>query len=80
LQQLLYGALERTKELFKKKRNGCCNKSKFDDHQHVEVVTGTTSKMPVFSGNHGDDWTIWDMKFSAHLMEKGLNACLYPNF
>jgi hypothetical protein len=24
----------------------------------VEVVTATTSKMPVFSDNHGDDWTI----------------------
>jgi hypothetical protein len=41
---------------------------------NVEVVTGMTSKMPVFSGNHGDDWTIWEMKFSAHLMEKGLDA------
>jgi hypothetical protein len=47
---------------------------------NVEVVTGTTSKTPVFSGNHGDDWTIWEMKFSAHLMEKGLDACLDPNF
>jgi len=47
---------------------------------HVEVVTGTTSKTPVFSGNHGDDWTIWEMKFSAHLMEKGLDACLDPDF
>ena len=47
---------------------------------HVEVVTGTTSKTPVFSGNHGDDWTIRKMKFSAHLMEKGLDACLDPDF
>jgi hypothetical protein len=47
---------------------------------NVEVVTGTTSKAPVFSGNHGDDWTIWEMKFSAHLMDKGLDACLDPNF
>jgi hypothetical protein len=47
---------------------------------NVEVVPGTTSKTPVFSGNHGDDWTIWEMKFSAHLMEKGLDACLDPNF
>jgi len=29
---------------------------------NVEVVTGTTSKTPVFSGNHGDDWTIWEMR------------------
>jgi hypothetical protein len=36
----------------------------------VEVVTATTSKMPVFSGNHGNDWTIWEMKMLAHLMEK----------
>ena len=47
---------------------------------NVEVVSGTTLKMPVFSGNHGDDWTIWEMKLSAHLMEKGLDACLDPNF
>jgi hypothetical protein len=25
---------------------------------NVEVVMGTTSKMPVFSGNHGNDWTV----------------------
>ena len=47
---------------------------------NVEVVSGTTSKTPVFSGNHGDDWTIWEMKMSAHLMEKGLDACLDPTF
>ncbi len=47
---------------------------------NVEVVTGTTSKTPVSSGNHGDDFTIWEMKFSAHLMEKGLDACLDPDF
>jgi hypothetical protein len=47
---------------------------------NVEVVTGTTSKTPVFSGNHGNDWTIWDIKFSAHLMEKGLDAFLDPDF
>ena len=45
---------------------------------NVEFVSGTTLKTPVFSGNHGDDWTIWEMKFSAHLMEKGLDACLDP--
>ena len=47
---------------------------------NVEVVTGTTLKAPVFSGNHGDDWTIWEMKFLAHLMDKGLDACLDPHF
>jgi len=47
---------------------------------NVEVVTGTTSKTPVLSGNHGDDWTIWEMKMLAHLMEKGLDACLDPDF
>ena len=47
---------------------------------NVEIVVGMTSKMPVFSGNHGDDWAIWEMKFSAHLMEKGLDACLDPTF
>jgi hypothetical protein len=47
---------------------------------NVEVVTGMTSKTPVFSGNHGDDWTIWEMKMTTPLMEKGLDACLDPNF
>ena len=47
---------------------------------NVEVVAGTTSKPPVFSGNHGDDWTIWEIKMTAHLMEKGLDECLDPNF
>ncbi len=47
---------------------------------NVEVVTVTTSKTPVFSGNHGNDWTIWEMKMSTHLMEKGLDASLDPNF
>ena len=46
----------------------------------VEVVTAMTLKTPVFSGNHGNDWTIWEMKMSAHLMEKGLNAGLDPDF
>ena len=45
-----------------------------------EVVTAMTSKMPVCSGNHGNDWTIWEMKMLAHLMEKGLDACLDPDF
>ncbi len=47
---------------------------------NVEVVTTTTLITPVFSGNHGNDWTIWEMKMPAHLMEKGLDACLDPNF
>jgi hypothetical protein len=47
---------------------------------NVEVVTGTTLKTPVFSGKHGDDWTIWKMKFLAHLMEKELDACLDLDF
>jgi hypothetical protein len=34
---------------------------------NIEVVTGMTSKPPVFSGNHGDDWTIWEIKMTAHL-------------
>jgi len=48
--------------------------------KNVEVVAGTTSKAPLFSGNHGDNWTIWEMKISAHLMAKGLDACLDPTF
>jgi hypothetical protein len=47
---------------------------------NVEVVTTTTSKTPVFSCNHGNDWTIWEIKMLAHLMEKGIDACLDPNF
>ncbi len=47
---------------------------------NVEVVMGTTSKTPVFSGNHGDNRTIWEMKMMAHLMEKGLDACLDLDF
>jgi hypothetical protein len=47
---------------------------------NVEVVTGTTSKLPIFSGNHGDNWTIWEMKMTTHLMEKGLDLCLDPDF
>ncbi len=47
---------------------------------NVEVVTRTTSKTPVFSGNHSDNQTIWEMKMTAHLMEKGLDACLDPDF
>jgi hypothetical protein len=47
---------------------------------NVEVVMGRTLKTPVFSGNHGDDWTIWEMKMTAYLMEKGLDTCLDPNF
>ena len=35
----------------------------------VEVVTATTLKTPVFSGNHANDWTIWEMKMTAQLME-----------
>jgi len=46
----------------------------------VEVVTTTNSKPPTFSGKHGGDWTIWEMKMIAHLMDKGLNECLEPEF
>jgi len=42
----------------------------------VEVVTAMTSKKPVFSGNHGDDWTIWEMMMLTHLMEKGI-GCMF---
>jgi hypothetical protein len=47
---------------------------------NVEVVTGTTLKPPVFSCKHGNDWTIWEMKISVHLMEKDLDVCLDPKF
>jgi len=47
---------------------------------NVKVVAGTTSKMPVFSGNHSDDWTIWEMKILAHLMEKRLDTSLDLTF
>ena len=53
--------------------------SKFD--AIVEVVTATTSKTHVFSsGNHGNGWTIWEMKMLAHLMEKGLDAYIDTDF
>jgi hypothetical protein len=35
---------------------------------NVEVVMGTTSKTPVFSANQGNDWTIWELKFSAYIL------------
>jgi hypothetical protein len=47
---------------------------------NVEDVVGMTSKAPVFSGNQSDDWTIWEMKMSANLMEKGLGPCVVPGF
>jgi hypothetical protein len=47
---------------------------------NVEVDPGTNSKLPVFSINHGNDWTICEMKMKAHLMENGLDVCLDPNF
>jgi hypothetical protein len=47
---------------------------------NVKVVTETTSKPLVFSGNHGNDWTIWEMKISAHIMETGLGVCLDLDF
>ncbi len=37
-------------------------------------------KPPNFSGKHGDDWTMWEMKMTAHLMDKGLDECLEPSF
>ena len=46
----------------------------------VEVATTTNSKPPTFSGKHRDDWTIWEMKMIAHLMDKGLDECLEPDF
>jgi hypothetical protein len=47
--------------------------------QGVEVVIMICSKPPTFSGKHGDDWKIWEMKMTAQLMDKGLNKCLNPN-
>ncbi len=38
------------------------------------------SKPPTFSGKHGDDWTMWEMKMTAHLMDKGLDKCHDPDF
>jgi hypothetical protein len=46
----------------------------------VEVDTTKSLKPPTFSGKHGDDWTMWEMKMTAHLMDKGLNECLDPDF
>jgi hypothetical protein len=36
--------------------------------------------LPVFSGKHGNDWTIWEIEISAYLMEKGLDVCLDYEF
>ena len=46
----------------------------------VEVMITMNSKPPTFIGKHGDDWTIWEMKMFAHLMDKGLDECLEPEF
>jgi hypothetical protein len=46
----------------------------------VEVVVTTNTNVPVFSGKHGNDWTIWEMKMTAHLMDKGLDVCLEQDF
>ncbi len=46
----------------------------------VEVVTTAINKAPVFCGKHGNDWTIWEMKMTAHLMDKGLDMCLEQDF
>ncbi len=46
----------------------------------VEVVAMTSSKPPTFSGKYGDDWTMWEMKMTAHLMDKGLDKGLDPDF
>jgi hypothetical protein len=67
------------KEIKKKSTKEVVVRMQASSTTSVEVVTATTSKMPVFSGNHGDDWTIWKMKMLAHLMEKGLDACLDPD-
>ncbi len=46
----------------------------------MEVVATTSAKPPTFSGKHGDDWAIWEMKMTAHLMDKGLGKCFDPDF
>ena len=46
----------------------------------VEVVTTTSLKPPTLSGKHGDDWTMWEMKMTAHLMDKGLDKYLDSYF
>jgi hypothetical protein len=46
----------------------------------VEVAAMTSSKPLTLSGINGDDWTMWEMKMTAHLMDKGLNKCLNPDF
>jgi hypothetical protein len=46
----------------------------------VEIVAMANTKAPVFSGKHGNDWTLWEMKMTAHLMYKGLDVCLEQDF
>ncbi len=44
------------------------------------ATTPSVGVVPTFSSKHGDDWTIWEMKMTAHLMDKGLNKGLDPDF
>jgi hypothetical protein len=46
----------------------------------VKVIMTTKLKAPVFSGKRGDEWTIWEMKMTAHLINMGLDMCLEPGF
>jgi hypothetical protein len=36
---------------------------------NVVVFPATTLKLPAFSSKHGKDWTMWDMKIMAHIIE-----------
>jgi hypothetical protein len=46
----------------------------------VEVVAITSSKPPTISGKHRDDWTMWEMKMTAHQMDKESDKCLDLDF
>ncbi len=46
----------------------------------VKVIVTTNSNAPVFSDKHVDKRTIWEMKMTAHLMDKGLDMFLKPGF
>ena len=68
------------KKKAKEIKHGCNSDGAGISTAAVEVVATANTKVPAFSGKHGDDWTIWEMKMTAHLMDKGLDVCLEQDF
>jgi hypothetical protein len=74
----IYGALERTKELFKKEKKWLLQQEQMQVRRPamLKLSLERLRKRLSFCGNHGNE----EMKLSAHLMEKGLGAWLDPDF